>query len=134
MTNTSEKMFKEFSLYFPVTAEKAIDYRETSRYELTIKLSNGDMVLYDDIDKAIRTLPKDLDNLTEVECRLEFGRRLRKIMYMKGITQVELSRRTGITQPMLSKYINGESSPSFYYTDKIAKALRCSIEEFRYTF
>jgi len=134
MKNLSDTMFSEFKLYFPVTADKAVDYRETSKYELTIKLSNGDMVLYDDIDKSIRNLPRNTNSLTEAECRAEFGRRLRKIMYMQGISQKELAESTNISTTMLSKYMNGSASPSFYVVDRIAKALDCSADMFRYIF
>lgn len=134
MKNLSDAMFCEFKLYFPVTADKAVDYRETSKYELTIKLNNGDMVLYDDIDKSIRNLPRNTNSLTEPECRAEFARRLRKIMYMRGVSQKELSEITNISATMLSKYMNGSASPSFYVVDRIAKALNCSADTFRYTF
>lgn len=134
MKNSSNAMFGEFKLYFPITADKVVEYRETSRYELTIKLNNGDMVLYDDLDKSIRNLPRNTNSLTEAECRLEFGRRLRKIMYMQGVSQKELADSTNISPTMLSKYMNGSASPSFYVVDRIAKALDCSADTFRYIF
>jgi transcriptional regulator with XRE-family HTH domain len=53
-------------------------------------------------------------------------------MALEGISQCELSERTGITQPSISDYMNGKKLPSFYTVDKIAKALGCSVDAFRY--
>jgi transcriptional regulator with XRE-family HTH domain len=55
-------------------------------------------------------------------------------MYLKGVNQQYLSDATGITAVTLSNYMRGKVTPNFYNVDKIAKALDCSIEEFRYTY
>jgi transcriptional regulator with XRE-family HTH domain len=70
--------------------------------------------------------------MTEDQCRTEFGKRLIRRMYDKRMSQKELSSETGISEQMLSRYINGKSTPSFYIVDKIAKVLNCSTDEFRY--
>ena len=54
------------------------------------------------------------------------------MMYIKGITQSELSNCTDIPQYLISDYIRGKRTPSFYNVDKIAKALDCSVDELRY--
>lgn len=81
---------------------------------------------------TIRKLPRDSNNMSEEEYRIEFSMRLKKIMYRKGWTQDDLSEATGITQAMISRYISRKATPSFYNVDKIAKALGCSTDEFRY--
>lgn len=128
-----DRLYANFEMHFSVTASKAERYYESGDDELTIVLQNGDRVLYDDVDKTIRSLPRDSDHLSELECRTEFAKRLRKVMYKKGITQIELSEMTGITQQTISLYMSGKRLPGFYNVDKIAKALGCSIEELRYT-
>jgi DNA-binding Xre family transcriptional regulator len=88
--------------------------------------------LYDDVTRSYRKLPTDSDELTEDECRREFGIRLNKILIRKNITQIELSEMTGINRSILNGYITGKHSPSFYNVDRIAKALDCSVDDFRY--
>lgn len=127
-----ERMFDNFAMRFPVIAEKAIWYYESSDYGITIKLEDGDMLSYDDVDGSIRRLPKDSNSMTEDECRNEFGNRLRRLLAVKGISQDELCDRVGIHPVMLSRYMNGKTTPNFYIVDKIAKAINCSIDEFRY--
>ena len=127
-----EKLFEEFKLYFPLIAKKAVDWVEESGINLIVTLDDGRKVMYDDLDSTIRRLPKDSNNLTEEECAYEFGVRLRRLMWRKGVNQQELSEATGISQPMLSKYVNGKTLPGFYNLDKIAKYLKVSVDVFRY--
>lgn len=129
----ASQLFENFKMYYPSLAKKTVRYEEVGSFELLAELDDGDILSYDDLYNSYRLLPKDSSNLTEEECLREFGIRLRKLMIRKGVSQEELSDRTGITQAMLSRYITGKAAPSFYRIDKIAKALGCSIDEFRYT-
>ena len=129
-----ETLLRNFKEQFPRFAENAIEYREKGPFELVVKLNNGRVISYYDTEHGIRRLPSDDSHLTEEECREEFGIRLCRIMYYKGVTQKELSEMTGITQSNISNYITGRQTPSFYNVDKIARALDCSIEELRYKY
>lgn len=129
-----ERLLTNFKKMFPLIAEDAIEYHENGPFELIVKLNNGRVISYYDSEQGIRRLPTDDSFLTEDECRTEFGIRLYRIMYRKGITQSELSSLTGITQSNISNYITGTKTPSFYTVDKIARALDCSIEELRYKY
>lgn len=127
-----DKLFDNFEMYFPLIAVKAVRYYKSGDDDLIVILEDGDRVLYDDFDKTLRNLPKHSNRMTEVECRNEFGKRLNKIMRRKGVTQLELAKMTGITQPLISSYVNCRSMPGFHKVDKIAKALKCSVDDFRY--
>jgi predicted XRE-type DNA-binding protein len=118
--------------YFPLIAKHAVEFIPEDRMSMIMKLDTGESFLYDDIDNTIRKLPSDSANMSELEFRREFCFRVRQIMAIKGITQIELSQMTGITQPALSNYLSSKTTPGFYAVDKIAKALKCSTDEFRY--
>ena len=118
--------------FYPYVAEDAAKYHQVNMYEVIVDLIDGSSILYDDLEKSIRVLPNNSDDMSEEECRKEFGYRLRRIMYIKRVNQAELSARTGISQTMLSHYMNGKASPSFYNVDRICRALECSIDELRY--
>lgn len=126
------RMFNNFTMRFPFIAEKVAECLGTSEFDITMRLEDGDIFLYDDMDGSIRRLPSDSGSLTKDECNREFGERLLRILRRKCVTQSELSEKTGLTQAQISNYINGRNAPSFYVVDKIAKALNCSIEYFRY--
>lgn len=132
MIQSKDNRIHNFKKIFPSLAKLMIGYREINNFELLVKLDDGSKIVYDDFNKSYRNLPRDSRNMTEQECRKEFGIRLRKTIERKGISQSELSAKTGISQPMISQYILGRKSPTFYRVDKIAKALGCSMDEFRY--
>ena len=58
-----------------------------------------------------------------------FGINLKRMMKSKNITQVELSKAIGITQPLLSIYITGKSKPNIYKAYAMAEYIGCSIDD-----
>lgn len=109
-----------------------IGYKEVTSLDMLITLKDGSKVLYDDFNKTYRRMPTDISNMTEDECKMEFAYRLRSRMERRCITQQALSELTGISQSSISCYVKGTKIPSFYNADKIAKALGCSVDDFRY--
>ena len=124
-------IFEHMAAEFPFLAREAVEYHSEGYEELVVKLRDGQYILYDDFSRTFRRLPPSY-NLSEEDFKIEFGNRLCKLMALKGINQIELAERTGITQPALSNYISGKTNPHFYAVDKIAKVLGCSVDEFRY--
>ena len=120
-----------FDLHFPLIAQKTISCKDVGFNTFVMSLNDGRKFLFNIIECSIRRLPKNSNDISEDECRHEYGRRLRHIMWCRGMSEQELSEITGIHSVALSRYINGKVSPSFYNADKIAKALRCSIDDFR---
>lgn len=55
--------------------------------------------------------------------------RLRDILKERGLTLKAFSELSGISQPNLSNYINGNISPTLDTLDKIAKALDLEIQD-----
>lgn len=132
-----DDLYINFERYFPTIANQVDEYRVSvvdAPGLVTVRLNDGSYFLYDDFDKTLRKLPRDGYGLTEDECRKEFGFRLRRLLYCKGITQAELSEMTGIPQCSISNYICGKVGPNFYTVDKIAKALGCSLDELSYRY
>lgn len=127
-----EHLYYNFSMQFPRYAEKAVSYEEDSATTLVVKLDDGSARLYDDVTGYLRVLPRDSNEMTEDECRSEFGRRLQRILMLKNMTQRDLANETGISEMMISRYILGRNTPSYYAVDRIAKVLGCSTDEFRY--
>ena len=126
-------IFENMQSYYPFLSERMVSYKKVGPYELIVKTNDGETILYDDVNHSIRRLPRDSNNMTEQEVSVEFRQRLRRLMTQQGVSQLELSELTGIPQSTISNYLTGKFLPGFYNIDKIAKALKCSIDEFRYT-
>ena len=69
------------------------------------------------------------DKLTDDEMLIEVQRKLRKIMAIKKVNQKRLSEETGISQSLISRYMNGKAVPSILNVMKIAKVLECSLDD-----
>lgn len=58
----------------------------------------------------------------------KFAMNLKKLMIEREMTAADISRKTGITQAALSRYINDKRNPRLNSVIKIAKALNVPIE------
>ena len=126
------EIISNLKLHFPLIAAKVVHFRMASEFDVTLVMDDGSEMLYDDMQKTIRILPKDRNNMNESEFRSEFGKRLRQILYRKSMSQSQLAYLTDMSDAQLSSYISGKHTPSAYVVDKISKALGCSIDEFTY--
>mgnify|MGYP002679259367 CR=1 FL=1 len=55
---------------------------------------------------------------------------LRKFIRERGVTQAYIARATGLTEVSISRYVNGEHTPSSMSLLKLARALHVSIDDF----
>lgn len=58
----------------------------------------------------------------------KFAMNLKKLMIEREMTAADISRKTGMTQAALSRYINDKRIPRLNSVIKIAKALNVPIE------
>lgn len=128
-----ETRMRNLELIFPWAVRDAKDITHLDTDTL-ITMGDGTKLIYDDIAQTIRRLPENSNEMSDHQISHEFGVRLRKIMTRRNINQSELANRIGVTQGMVSRYINGYSAPSFRTVDRMAKALGCSVEELRCTY
>lgn len=54
---------------------------------------------------------------------------LKAMRLKRGITQAELAKMVGISQPSLCNIENGKINPTINTLRKLAKALECNISE-----
>ena len=57
-----------------------------------------------------------------------FRRNVREMLDLKGMTRVELARRSGLSRPWLSGMLNGKAIPSLLTCERIARALVTPLE------
>ena len=53
-------------------------------------------------------------------------------MKHRQITQEELAEKVGTSQTMITRYVTGRCVPSVVMLAKIARALRCSVDDLLY--
>ena len=131
MANVVNELRANFRLYFPSIADTAVKFEELGPHELLIELKDGTEMSYYDLDHTILVLNNQND-VSENTFRKQFGIRLRRVLESKGMSQCELSEKTGIPQCVISRYATGSRAPNIYTVNKIAKAIGCSIDDFTY--
>jgi plasmid maintenance system antidote protein VapI len=134
-----EKMILEYaqralSMHYPSIHEQAVECKMVCAFEMAVRLSDDSVVVFNTSDKTIRNMAAKYDAMTEDEYRTELGHRIHSRMMIKCLSQKDLAERTGITQQLLSRYINGKTLPSFYTVARIARGLGCSVTELDCTY
>lgn len=119
-------------LYFPDLLGKVIHAREYVYLMLLLETNSKYDYFYNLTNNVLIPIPKSDQDLDKESFRRIFGVLLRRALECSGLTQEELSEKTGIPQPNISDYLYGKHFPSFYQIDKMAKAMNCSVEDLRY--
>ncbi len=60
---------------------------------------------------------------------MNVGRNIRNLREHRGITQVQLAEKVGITQAMLCQIERGTKNPSLQVGAEIAKSLSCKVDD-----
>lgn len=59
----------------------------------------------------------------------KFGRNLENRMNENGFSQMDLSRKTDISQPRIYDYMRGKCIPNGWRLVNLARALECSVDD-----
>lgn len=127
-----EPIYRNFEERYPYLAEKVVGWYPSGQNEITFTLEDGSKMRFDWMYQRIGGLYSphfDEANPDENDWRIDFSSKLFNKMRKMGISRERLSELTSISQPALSKYLNGKATPSGYNLRKISKALKCSITE-----
>ena len=118
---------------YPFLCREAESIKELNSEELIIKTRDGNFYIFNDDENTILRVPSR-EEPEEYIFRRQFGRGVRRMMLNRGLTQSDLSDRTGLSQPQLSRYINGKTLPSAFVLEKLAKALKCNVDDFYFYY
>lgn len=58
--------------------------------------------------------------------QIRIGKLIREVRQLKNMTAMELAKKCGMTQQLISKYELGVTQPSIKQLDRIADGLGCS--------
>ena len=122
-------ILEQFRMYFPNLYEQGVDWWKSGPYHITMLLNDNSRVEFDSSDNTIRWVSV-IDRSTDNDIfRKEIGRNIRKFIVYRGMRQQDVAEQAGITEAMLSRYINGTSLPGLDKIHNIASVLGCHIDE-----
>lgn len=101
--------------------------------DMLIIFKDGSKYVYDMFNHTHRRIwYENINDLSDDEWNFEFRMRLLQIMNRNFISQKELASQVGISEVMISRYINGHCIPSARILDKIINVLNSSYDELFY--
>ena len=114
------------------TIEDLVRVEKLNEYEILFEFKDGRKKVYDSMLHSYRGFyPEDYE-LTDDDWKRSFKIRLYSIMKHRQITQEELAEKVGTSQTMITRYATGRCVPSVVMLAKIARALRCSVDDLLY--
>lgn len=124
----SKLLEDEFLLYHGYFRPHILSTEALSPYELKVELDDGSAIVFDSLFKTVVTMRRG-EVVTDEEWQQEFGRRLNRALWKKGMTQEDLADEVGVSKRMLTRYMNGHSIPSARNISKISKVLECETSD-----
>lgn len=122
-------MLDQFKMYFPDLYEQTVDWWKSGPYHITVLLRDNSRAEFDSSDNTVRWVQK-VDYTTDNDIlRKEIGRNIRKFIIYRGMRQQDVAEQAGITQAMLSRYINGTSLPGLDKVHNLAVVLGCQVAD-----
>ena len=125
----NEWIWSNFVDYFRPDFDEIEDIQEVNQCEIMITYKDGIRYIFNDRTSSIRRLPSDPEDMTDDEVIFEFMQRFRSMRVLRSYTLTDLYEMTGISLSTLSRYDNGETTPTVINLRKLAKAFRCDLEE-----
>lgn len=127
--NYWEPVYVQFVDDYPRMSERCVDWYPSAQLEITISLDDGQKYTYDYVTRDVFLLRDEFDDISEGEYRILFGKNLRKRILRAHISQEELEQRIGVSQGMVSRYLNGRSLPNPFIIRRLSRVLQCSVAE-----
>lgn len=119
----------QYRMYFPDLYKQTVDWWKSGPYHITVLLNDNSRAEFDSSDNTIRWVQKiDYSSDNDI-LRKEIGRNIRKFITYRGMRQQDVAEQSGITQAMLSRYINGTSMPGLDKVYNLAGVLGCEISD-----
>lgn len=111
--------------------QNIVECYDINNWELFIRLKNGDKFVYDSFHNIV-TFDRYDNELTDEEETREFAKNLRKLLDHNFMTQDQLATKIGVDRKTINRYVNGVRLPDGITLRKMARALKCSIDDFFY--
>ena len=131
-SNSMDEYMHQVYLYFPGLLGEVVHAREYVYLMLLLETNSKYDYFYNLTNNVLIPIQKSDQDLDKESFKRIFGVLLRRAIEHSGLTQEEMSEKTGIQQARISDYLYGKHFPSFYQIDKMAKAMNCSVEDLRY--
>lgn len=129
--NINQTLYSDFLEYTGVDPDEIDNLEQLSATELLATMKDGTRYVFDRADRpTVRRLNDDLVNMTDEEMGIDFCARFDSLLRHSGHTLTTLAEATGISNQTLSRYARGLTEPRMSDLRKMARALKCTLNDF----
>lgn len=133
MTGTAyDKYFMDFMYYYGGDGHDIVKWEPYDRFMVCVYYANGNKAYYDAVGSIVKNVGRrqpDVEFIDEELYASRFAWRLRSAINASSLSRAEICERTGISNASLSGYISGRVMPTIGKLYKLAKVLRCPVED-----
>ena len=119
------EVFDKFSRMYPRFAEATFVFTNLGLGEFEARMTDGTCVIYDSIENTL-IFPNESGLSHKDVWTEEFGRRLKKKLYARGITQTEVADYCDVSQAKVSRWLTGKTLPDIFESRKIEDLIGCA--------
>lgn len=121
------EIFDKYVRMYPSFAEMTVNWFNIGLDEINVMLTDGTSIIYDSVENIL-IFPNRGEDDKEAWTR-EFGRRLKKRLSLRGISQTQVANYCKVSQPTVSKWLSGKSVPDAYMLTVLADLIGCSTDD-----
>mgnify|MGYP002509153563 CR=1 FL=1 len=134
MGEYSDRVIDDFKRWYPLFYERSVKRIPIGFHLLLVVLEDGTKLEFSSIDNTLRDVTRtyDLefnDHMSDDEYRVALGDRLKALMKDRAIKQETLADMVGISRQIMSRYVNGRTTPNVHIARRMARVLDCDIRE-----
>jgi hypothetical protein len=115
-----------------MSEDEVLECRMINEFDVLFVFKDGRRIIFDSDTNYFWGQFAEGHILTKEQIAKEFSSRLRTMMRRACIDQEYLAEALGTKQPVVSRYVTGDSIPSYVTVVQIADILGCSMDDFRY--
>jgi DNA-binding XRE family transcriptional regulator len=125
-------LYDEFEMYYKNNRIDVIDWKPIGKNMIVIYYDNGVKSFYDGNTQTVHSVHPRSSGVEFIDDEIYIRRftwRLSAAIGSSGLSRNEIAERTGISKASLSGYLNGKAMPSILNIYKLARVLKCPIED-----
>lgn len=133
LTNTYyDYIFRNYIEFYGSPNDEIVKWEPLGRHDIVVYFADGSKAFYDDISGAVYNVHKRTEKREFIDDDIyarRFCWKLNVVLNASGLTRDEISQRTGISKAALSNYFSGRRIPSGDKLHKLAKVLKCPVQD-----
>lgn len=125
-------IFDEYEMYYGSDSDEVVRWEPSGKREITVYYASGVTARYDSVSHSVyNTHPRKIGEefISDDIYMKRFAWKLRAVVNSSNLTRDDICERCGISNATFYGYLNGRSVPSIVKLKRLAKVLRCPIED-----